>query len=419
MRIWVIQIGEPLPLQKSYRKQRLTILSEKLAQKGHMVTRWGSSFDHISKTMLYKKSTEIIINSNITIKIIKGLGYKRNVSLRRYIDHQIISNRIISKAKLMKNPDAILVATPPNNIAYSVVKYANKNNIPVIVDIRDQWPDIILEKIPNIFRKLIKRLLFFEIFTTKTALSKANGLTSMQDSILKWGLKYANRIKSLNDGVFFIGTEKLPEIINMKNVNKKLVNNIKECKQKLVVTFIGTFSTFQNPIIITEVAKRFHQENYENVQFIIAGAGDYYNEVKKKSSDLPNVLLTGWLNQDEISFLVQNSNLGVCPLNKELPFFPNKAFIYFSGLLPIICSTPGDLKEIIKKHNIGLYFDPNDINGLFYCIKKVTDNKKLQVEMKKNLNNIFNEVFDSNKIYEKFVIHIEKIVKNYYQKNII
>lgn len=416
MNIWLIQIGEPLPLQNSFRKQRLTMLSEKLAERGHKVVRWGSSFDHISKTMLFNEDTEIQYLPNITIKIIKGLGYKRNISIRRYLDHQVLSRKILNQAKSMPRPDVILVATPPHNVAYSVVKYANKHSIPVIVDIRDQWPDSLFEIIPKYLRPFLKALSYWEFKTLKIALSNANGLTSMQDSLLKWGLDYADRDRSWRDAVFFIGTDKLANKVNMSNVGEKLKKSILQNRNKFIVVFIGTFNTLQHPLIIVDVAERFLKEKVRNVVFILAGSGDFFKIVKEKAENLSNVILTGWLNQDEIAFLLRYSKVGICPLNKELPFFPNKAFIYLSASLPIISSTPGDLREIIEKYKIGLYYEPRDTNGLYHCIKKVVNDNKLLDEMRENIGKVFGDLFDSETIYDKFVKHIEWVVRDFHNQ---
>ena len=42
-----------------------------------------------------------------------------------------------------KVPDLIVISMPPIDGAVALMKFAKKNNIKVVLDIRDMWPDII------------------------------------------------------------------------------------------------------------------------------------------------------------------------------------------------------------------------------------------------------------------------------------
>src|SRR5574341_243598 len=142
MNVWLIQIGETLPLVSNIRKLRTALLADKLITKGHSVLWWASAFDHLQKKWISKQETEVKISNNFTIKLLKGIGYKRNVSIRRFIDHRIIAKRFRELVSAESRPDIIVASLPSHDLAYEAVMYANKNNIPIIVDIRDPWPDI-------------------------------------------------------------------------------------------------------------------------------------------------------------------------------------------------------------------------------------------------------------------------------------
>jgi hypothetical protein len=50
MRVWLITVGEPLPLDgPGERMLRTGILAAFLAARGHEVVWWSSSFDHVRK----------------------------------------------------------------------------------------------------------------------------------------------------------------------------------------------------------------------------------------------------------------------------------------------------------------------------------------------------------------------------------
>ena len=60
MKIWILQTGEPLHIDKSgLRPMRAMNLSNALIEKGHDVVLWSSDFDHFSKKHRFGVAKEI------------------------------------------------------------------------------------------------------------------------------------------------------------------------------------------------------------------------------------------------------------------------------------------------------------------------------------------------------------------------
>ncbi|MFX0200046.1 MAG: glycosyltransferase WbuB, partial [Candidatus Hodarchaeota archaeon] len=62
MNIWLIQIGEALPVKAGIRKLRTAYLADKLIQRGHDVLWWASAFDHFEKRWLYDNDKEVTLD---------------------------------------------------------------------------------------------------------------------------------------------------------------------------------------------------------------------------------------------------------------------------------------------------------------------------------------------------------------------
>jgi glycosyltransferase involved in cell wall biosynthesis len=241
---------------------------------------------------------------------------------------------------------------------------------------------------------------------TKFLLKEATHLLAMSKETLDWGLKTGEREKTIYDKIFYLGAKKLKEIKEIKRLS--FLKNI--VKNKFVVVFIGAFNEISNPIILTEVAKRL---SHLKIHFILGGDGTSFPQVKKASENLKNVTLTGWLSEEEISYLLSFSHLGVVPTSWKIEAFPNKVFTYFSGGLPIISSVEGGLKELIKKYNIGLYYPPNDLDLLVECIKKLYEDRSLYEKMSRNAKEIFNKFLEAEKIYNEYAEYVEEIALKY------
>lgn len=406
MKIWLLQIGESLPIETGIRKLRTAMLADKLIERGHYVLWWASSFDHFRKEWAIENEREIVLENGVRIMALRGTGYKKNVAFSRLFDHRIVARKFRNRAPNLPLPNIIVASMPTYDLAYEGLKFAKVRGIPIIVDIRDQWPDLFIDNIHPLFRTLGRIALHRDFQMLKETMRNADSLLSMMNTLLEWGLKYAGRGQTWKDRVFYLGYQKP---ISSTDIPKKILPLIDRLRNRFTVTFIGTFASYHNPSVLVEAAK--HLQN-KNICFVLAGDGELASEIRQSCSGLNNVLLPGWLNQDEANFLLLHSHVGVCPTPKKAFFFPNKAFQYLAQGLPVISSFQGDFKKIIQERHIGFYYDPNDIPSLIASIEKLQHDPKVYDTMARNALTAFEELFDANKIYNEYAAHIEAIAKS-------
>src|SRR5512143_3374279 len=105
MNLWLMQTGEPLPLAPEVRKMRTGLLAEILLDRGHQLRWWASAFEHQRKFMQFDTDKELTIENNMIYHIMKGCGYKKNISLSRYLDHRLIARKFRINSQRLKTPD--------------------------------------------------------------------------------------------------------------------------------------------------------------------------------------------------------------------------------------------------------------------------------------------------------------------------
>jgi glycosyltransferase involved in cell wall biosynthesis len=403
LRVWLIKVGEQLPIENN-RKMRTALLAEKLLDRSASVLWWTSAFDHFKKRWLFPKDKEINLDSGLKIMALKGCGYRRNFSLFRFLDHRILAKKFKSISRKLEKPDIILSANPPYDLAKEAVEFAKERDIPIIVDIRDQWPDIFVAYTPKLIRFFARLILAHEFRMNTYVLREADSLTSMMETLLAWGLKCAGRQRTDLDKVFYLGAEKMEEIPH----SEKIDSLKKQLEGKFVVAFVGTFGMRNNPAILVDAARSLSNNN---VIFVLGGDGIYFEEVKRKAEVLPNVVLTGWLKQNDITALLRHAHVGVIPNSEEFAAFPNKAFAYVSAGLPIISSCQGELKKIIEDTKIGLNYRPRDVCTLTECLRYFLDHQEVYAQYVERVRSLFKAKFDSEVIYNSFADHIENIVE--------
>jgi glycosyltransferase involved in cell wall biosynthesis len=405
MNIWLLQTGEPLPLAPGVRKMRTGLLADVLLARGHTIWWWVSAFEHQRKFMQFDEDQEIHNGNALTFRVLKGWGYKRNISLSRYLDHRIIARKFRIFSRRAKTPDGIVASLPCYHLAYEAVQYARERNIPVLVDVRDLWPDIFLQALPRrIWQKIGKIILGQDFFRVRCLLAQCDGILAISRGVLAWALNNAGRPMGLWDRVFFMGYKK-----GRGNPHKHLPWLRGRENQKLAV-YVGTFGRSYELLLILEAARRFQEKGNDHICFVLAGTGDQAASLQQEAQNLSNVVLPGWIDSDEIQELLHCAWVGLVPCRSVVGALPNKIFEYLSAGLPVISSLKGEMAESVEKHGFGINYQEGDVKGLISALDNILENPDERDTMARNALSFFQQYGDADKIYKDYAEHIERLI---------
>jgi glycosyltransferase involved in cell wall biosynthesis len=405
MKLWLFQTGEPLPLTAEVRKMRTGLLVDVLLARGHNVRWWASAFEHQRKFMQFGKDQAIENGNGLTLQVLKGYGYKRNISLYRYFDHRIIARKFRKFCPYLERPDGIVASMPCHHLAYEAVRYAAKKNIPILVDVRDLWPDTFLNGLPKgIGQGMGKGLLFQDFLRVNHLLAKCDGILAISQGVMKWALKKANRPPGPWDRVFHMGYKK-----NERNQNASLPW-LKGKEQEKLFVYVGTFGQSYELPLILEAAKRLKEKNRNKVSFVLAGTGEQETLLRKKCQTFPHVILPGWINSEEIQALLNRAYAGLVPCRSVSGALPNKVFEYLSAGLPVISSLKGEMAGMIERHGLGINYEEGDVSGLTSALESILENPDERDTMARNALSFFHRYGDADIIYEDYAEHIERLI---------
>ena len=409
MLTWLIKDGEILPVQAATRPMRTGMLANELVERGHSVVWWSSTFSHQRKTLLYEKDTALEVEPGFQLNLIHAGRYQKNISLGRYFHHRLLARRFSEEARERPVPNVIVCAFPTIDLANQAVSYAKRNGVPIIIDIRDLWPDTFLDKSPKFLKGILRVLLIQDFQRTKELLRNADSLAAISKGCLIWGLRYANRHENDDDKIFYTG---YPE----ENIGKhEISDRIKAFKQriegKIVFTFIGSFGHSYELGLICKAARRLIQMGLSNIHFALAGDGQQFKSVLRNARSLPNVSLLGWLDRFEIFDLLNLSHIGLVPCLSVIDAMPNKPFEYLSAGLPILSSLEGEMEAIMTNHNIGCSYKSGDIDTFLKLIIKLSSDEKLRLQQSHNAIRLFRNKFSSKIIYAAYANHVEHIAR--------
>jgi glycosyltransferase involved in cell wall biosynthesis len=271
---------------------------------------------------------------------------------------------------------------------------------------------VFIENLFGLKKKIAKFLLFYYYYSTKKIYRYADSLTSITVKFLEHIENFSRRESNKRNKVF-----PLVSNLNLDDKNQSKSESWWDDlgvynDQTFRVAYVGNLSSNINLYDIKKAAQSFEQKNIK-VQFVISGDGEYLQKFKNMMRGLNNVVFSGSISKSKLFALANRSNIWLIPyFNKEnfILSLPNKTYDALFFGLPIFSSLKGEVRDLILKNEIGMFYDK--INSLEKCIIKLKDNKDLQTLMSSNAKKLYDECFEFNKVYDELIYHLENIVVN-------
>lgn len=415
MRVWLFQIGEPLPWQENRRVMRSGRIARELVNRGHEVIWWTNRFDHYSKNWL-KPETEGLDADGIHYRLLSGIGYQKNYSPLRLIDHWLVARNFEKLAPAEPRPNLILANLPDHRLAASAVRFGKKHQIPTVLDLRDMWPDLFVERFPCSIRFIARAALCFDEQATRYAIRSADVLITMMNGYLKAAYDKKNRVPRPNDRVFPIGA---PDVAEVESLNQRLFSLIREKAQnRKIVSFIGSLNETYTPFSMIDVARSMvANKKIMDCFFVIGGNGPKEAALRKYAKGLEkDVLFTGWLNEAGIAAVLRASSIGYIVSERPVQAFPNKFFTYASAGVPLLCNLMGDLKNLFRENQIGQYLESSSPEVIREALDQLLQNEEQLTACRRNLMQMFDKHFRVDAITNKYVTHLELVSSSFQKK---
>ncbi len=411
MRVWLLKIGELPPLDGSNeRLYRTGMLARALVDRGHDVTWWNSTLDHAHKKLLYQADTCVKLAPNYTLRLLHSITYTGNISAKRILNHIHVARKFRRLAEQEMKPDCIVCCLPTLEMCAAATAYGRRHGIPVVIDIRDLWPDIFLDVAPKRLRSVAKTVLAPYYRIARRALRGSTGIIGISDGYLNWGLRYANRERTARDVVFPLGYRR-PSIAEetVAEAGAALVAQGVDAS-RLICWFVGMFGRTYDLDTVIEAARALQKAGLAEVQFVLSGSGENYDRLVADARDLHNVVFTGRVNGPALAWLARNAAIGLMAYAKGAPqSLPNKLFEYLCNGLPVLSSLEAETQTLLSEHGCGLTYSAGDAPSLAASVKFLAEDRELRHRMSANGADLFETRYSAEKIYPKIADYLEHL----------
>ncbi len=413
MHIWVITVGEPVPVDENHRDRlhRSGLLTRSLEKRGIRTTWWTSTFDHFRKKHLASDHSVIEAGPLLTIRMLHGCGYSTNISLARLRDHRQLAAHFSREAEKSDPPGVIISAWPTIELSAAAVQYGRRHGVPVILDMRDMWPDIFIESLPPGFR-YPGRILLTKLFRdARRTCSAAIAITGITEAFVDWGVKKARRTRTLQDISFPMGYPKADFPADKIRAAESFWDGLGIYAGKgFVACFLGSFGR-QLDVECLIGAARILKNRRQSVKFVLCGAGDYLERYRQMADDVPEVIFPGWIDAVTMHVLMRRSSVGLDPLPNRYDFLAtinNKAIEYMSAGLPVISSPRhGVLHDLLKRNDCGAGYASGNAEELAALLSTLSDAPDQLKTWSRNAAALFEETFVAEKVYDRMSAYLE------------
>ena len=415
MRIWLITVGEPLPIASANdRLHRSGILANLLVSKGHKVVWWTSTFDHARKKQRFNIDTSIEINDCFTIRLLHSIKYKKNMSINRIVNHYMIARKFLRLARLESQPNIILCSFPTIELSLAATRYGKERNVPVVIDVRDLWPDVIIDLFPKKIEWLVKAALFVFFKNTRKVFRECTSIIGVSNGYLQWGLSYAGRKRCINDIVSPLCYKKPVVTDNQFKDAKVTLKNIGVDSSKIICWFVGMFGKTYNLSTVIDVARQLDKQGINNVQFVLSGDGENYSKWFEQAKGLSNVVFTGWVDFPQIAYLMSITDIGLAAYAEGAPQgLPNKIFEYLCAGVPILSSLKGETETLLSSNRCGLTYNASDTKDFLEKLFILINDNDLRKKMSSNSASLFRNCYSADEVYTRMVNFLEGLAQSY------
>ena len=405
MKVWIVAHFVLFPNEPGV--NRFHYLAELLAKFGHDVTLFTSKFSH--KWKKHRSFSEITKEVNYKIVLIDEPEYLDNLSFKRLKAHRLFGKNLYTTLKDNDDtPSIILVSFPSISCTSAVAKFANKKQIPYVIDIQDWWPDAFeiafdSEFMRKVFRLSIKPIKLY----LKRIFSDAAALIAVSESYLKNAVSISNNPKNQLKEVIPLGVD-----LEKFDYLKSKYTKTKDDKFKLVyIGQVGPNYDLQTVVKAVPVLRR----KIPNLEVDIVGDGDTLGTLKdltKQQNCSDIIKFPGFVTYDKVIKYLVDADVALNTIKQEWIFLPNKVFDYCAAGLPIVNSIKADFGCYVKKYKMGINYTPTNVSEFSNAVENLWKNQSLRKEFGKNSRKFAEEFGDRKKNYFKLVEILEKLSKN-------
>ncbi|KAB2910928.1 MAG: glycosyltransferase family 4 protein [Hyphomicrobiaceae bacterium] len=417
MRVWILNVGEELPSDPGTpRLLRAAILARELTRRGHHVTWWNSSVNHQQKIQRADRTTSLRTTDGLETVLLWGRLYRSNRSLARILSNFETAFAFLKEAQRREPPDVIIAGYPIIELAAAGVAFATRHRVPIAVDFRDMWPDIIDDELKGWRRVLAWPLLALWQLMKRSVVRRATAVVGVTQGFVDWALESTGVTAKDTTRVFHLAVDPFQPQPGLIDAAERYWNSLGlgNDTSSVVLAYAGAFSRRYDLATLVHAACRLPDDYKARLRLVLCGRGDMSEALQRLAKGETHILLPGWRSAAEIHVLLRRSQAGLLPYYSSRDYvchFPNKVGEYLSAGLPIVTCLKGETQRLLSERGIGRFYDEGSIAGARKALMEAVDGRSALTAMSPAALQTYAELFDPKRIYPDYCRFVEQLAE--------
>lgn len=383
---------------------RVSALCERWVKAGHVVT-VVTCPPNVPNGIVYdgyanRRTSEVI--NGVKVERVKLYIAANKGAVKRMFNFVSYFVKSLLAALRLPKPDVVIATSPQIFCGYAGVWYKRLRHVPLVIEIRDIWPESMGAVGAN-----IPKLAYWGLEKVEKAMYRKC------DRLVTVGEGYYDRLAEKG-----VPKEKMSIVMNGTDLavyspREKNAELLKKygLEGKFVVSYIGTVGMACGLEVVldaAEIISRKERKDRKEVVFVIVGDGAHREklEAEAKKRGLSNVVFTGRQPKSSMPDWVSSSDANLVHLKKTELFttvMPSKIFESAGCKRPIIMGVDGFAKKLVMDAHAGLDMTPESADSLVECVEKLAGDAELCKQLGENAYNNIAKVHNRDKQAEEYL----------------
>lgn len=389
-----------LPGEGGYK--RTMFLFDMMRKQGHSPILLTSDFNHYKKAV---RNIDDFRKSNpdySDIEFVHMRSYQKNQSLKRLLAEGDWTREVTKWVEENAGHiDVIMISMPDINTINNIHNICQKNNISLVIDVRDLRPESLRIVFGN---ELIYKIVTFKMKRdADRAYACADKLFAVSEEYLERGTvndTHAKYRKAVYIGAvlekFALGVDKYK-------------NEIEKPDNELWITYAGTLGASYDLKTAIDAVAQLEEKEYcgKKIRLMVLGQGPERGTLESHVKDIgaKNVTFVGFVDYERMAAYLSKSDLTINAVKRKgSQSIINKVADYFAAGIPMlngcVCK---EQQEMVDRYEVGINYEPENVNELIIAIEELARNPERCAYMGLNAKRLASDKFDRRKTYQEII----------------
>lgn len=304
--------------------------------------------------------------------------------------------------------DCIVVTSPPLLVGIPGLLLSKWKRIPLVLEIRDLWPESAIEMGVLKNKWLISLSYRFEKYLYRNV-SLINVLTpAFRERLIREKDVLPGKVVMIPNAADFRWSEQALRGVCTSGLRREL-----GLEGKFVVIYVGAHGLANDLMQLVEAAALLRGTH---AHFLLVGDGMQKRMLIENadSRQLANISFLSPVSKEQIFGYILMADAGVAVLKKADIFktvYSNKTFDYFSCKKPVLMAIDGISRDLVEQAEAGVFAEPGNATDLAGKIRIYMDDQALLRKHGENGYRFVHQHFDREKLAKEFLERIEGQLK--------